>query len=88
MTMHDASPAAPRVWQPHTRRPSGPEMAVIAIRPPVEFADDADGPLLLAELYRWDERWQCWMSEGSGLKIHHAVFWWMSETDVLQGLPS
>lgn len=66
-------------WNPHTRRPDGPETAIIAI--------NDEGYFLLAEVYRWDERWNCWMSEAGGLKLRHAVFWWAREEEVLRGLP-
>lgn len=74
-------------WHPHTEIPTGPETAVIAIRPPKGDPDEVD-VILLAELHRFDMRWRCWMSEGMGLKIHHDVFWWARESEILQGVPT
>lgn len=71
-------------WQPHTRRPLDPKQTVIVAVP---CAIDGQ-PYLLAELYRWEERFGCWIGENSGLRIKHAVFWWLAETELLASLPA
>ena len=75
------------IWQPHTRIPEQPgQTAIIAVKCAKDDPDDVDR-YLLAELYRFDQRFDCWISEGSGLKLKHDVFWWLPETDLLATLP-
>lgn len=74
-------------WHPHTHWPTGPETALIAIRPPKDFLDDAE-KILLGEVYRYDVPAGRWVGEWSGLLLKHTEFWWASETDLLVDLPS
>ena len=75
------------IWQPHHRTPDAPgQVAIIAVKCVPVDPTDCDR-YLLAELHRYDERYACWMAEGSGLKIKHAEFWWLLETELLETLP-
>lgn len=73
-------------WHTHIVIPGRPETAVIAIRPIKDHVDDVDA-ILLSEIYRYDMRYACWFSEGSGLKLKHDQFWLASEDDILRTLP-
>lgn len=68
-------------WRPHTEAPTGPEVAVIAIR------DKEGGHFLLPEIYRWDVNYQCWMGEANALLIKHRAFQWAPESEILRTLP-
>ena len=75
------------IWQPNHRTPERPgEVALIAVKCEKHDPTDCDC-YLLAELYRFDPHFGCWIGEGSGLKLKHAEFWWMPETELLETLP-
>lgn len=67
-------------WKPHTERPDRAPTSVL-----IASTDDEGGYFLLPELYSWN---------GAEFRDEDAdeppcveVFWWISESDVLEGLP-
>lgn len=74
------------IWQPHHRKPEAGQTAIIAIKPPKDDPDDVSS-ILLAELYRYDPHWGCWLTEVSGLKLNATEFWWLPERELLATLP-
>lgn len=69
-------------WHAHTKIPTTPETAIVAIT----LIDDESGQpesLLLPELYRFDVRMGVWVSEVGGLMLRHKEFRWASESGIL-----
>lgn len=68
-------------WRPHTIKPCGPEVALIAA-----FGADDNRPFLLPEIYRWHPDEQCWRGVANCLMIKHHAFQWAPEAEVLETL--
>lgn len=69
-------------WNTHIVRPEPNQTAIIAACCPMD-----DQPFLLPEIYRWDEKHQCWMAESTGLKLKQPAYFWLPEEDVLEAIP-
>lgn len=77
------------IWQPHTRTPEHPSQTAIIAVECVELAPgDCDNRhFILSDIYRFDTRYGCWMTEVTGLKLKHKAFWWLPEDELLATLP-
>lgn len=68
-------------WKPHTELPAcRPQSMLIAC------TIDGGEPFLLPYLYIWNG--VKFISEETGKPIRPAEFWWMPESEVLEGLPA
>ena len=67
-------------WRPHTQHPEhAPQTVLIALR-------DEDGVFFLRTgIYLWSGDF--FRDEATGIVPGPAVFWWIPESEVLQGLP-
>jgi hypothetical protein len=68
-------------WKPHTEHPKHAPQAVL-----IAVADGEGGYLLLSDLHLWNG--SSFVSEETGKPNTQAEFWWLSEIDVLEGLPA
>lgn len=68
-------------WKPHTERPELAPMSCL-----LAALDDDGGYFLLVDLYNWDGA--CFRREDNDQKPGVDVFWWLPESEALQGLPA
>lgn len=66
------------LWRAHTLKPTGPEVALIAV------FDDENRPFLLPEIYRWSEAHGNWIGYHSGLHLTRPAFMWVPEREILE----
>lgn len=68
-------------WRPHTERPAQvPQCCLLAA-----FDDEEGNCFLLGDLYYWDGARFRREDDDSAPRVE--VFWWLPESEVLQGLP-
>lgn len=70
-------------WRPHTERPDRAPMS--ALLATFDATDCEGGYFLLPDLYNWDGTH--FRKEATDGKPRPKVFWWIPESEVLQGLP-
>lgn len=69
-------------WKPHTEQPEATQSVLIAHR----CLNDGEY-FLSSEIHVWSASCACFKSELTGQKLHLSEFWWIPESEVLEGLP-
>lgn len=67
-------------WKPHTEQPGrAPQSVLIAL------IDEDGGYFLTTGIYLWSGDF--FRDEATGVAPCHDVFWWIPESELLEGLP-
>ncbi len=74
-----------KLWHPHTEGPD--QLCACLVALPGNPADPRnEPPMLAADLYLFDPADRVFRNERTHARIEHAVFWWVSEAELLAEL--